>query len=876
MKPKMFLLASHISATLLGTGMLLFSAAHATFDEVQVVGNFSAPSIDEADALPRASFDPHAPTAQIIFKQESQHEKPALTPLKKIKKKKITFDYENEDLINVINYIASELGINIMLPQGADAINTKLSLAFSKKIPLAEGWQLLHTILDAAGYVIVPKADLYMIVKAPTKDVLKQQTLATYIGVAPAQLPASDETIRYLYYLANIRVSTDPNDEIKAALTAILPPTALVEVDTNANALLIVDKAQNIRAAMGIVIQLDQPGFQEKMEIIHLHNTDATTIGQLFTDQVLKTTAGEPNKYRLDAQKTTKDASYFASQTKVIPVPRTNSLLLLGRAQAIDRIKDFIFKYIDVELESGKSILHTIQLQYLDAAQLVEVLNSIVQSAGPAGAEQARAAQGSRGGAERFFAEKIYIKADAPMAGVGEKEKKYFGSNKLIIAARYDDWLELKKLIEQLDQPQPQVLIETLIADLTNDDLRNLGAFTRNPRKISLPNQVDFQAAMLPAGSPPTAMTNSWTAPVTIEADLLRKAVSIVTDPITGAITVTDNDAGLSSIAAQQLPGGMLLALNDNNGQTWSLVQMLKNLNITKILSMPHIMATHNKKASIENTDLRLLVGPVTGTDTAEIKYVPVTASLKIELTPRIISEAEVNLDIGITIQEFISIQNNRSTRTVNTITRVGNENILAIGGLIQTSSTVSNYSTPILSKIPILGWFFKSNLDEEIETNLTVFIKPTIIMPRFRADIGSYTKDYVRLAKAYADESSLFESLHDPITRWFFHTGANVRDEVKDFINKDVVIREELERAREEEIMQPNTAVTFLDKEAISANLKKQLNNQVPFEEFAKAAKPTNVAARQEPAFDKTKEAELLKRRVQHDNPFKKLNLSA
>lgn len=865
MNTKMFLLAQYFSITLLSGCMLLFSVAHAKQEEIQTLNNFSTSSIDEADAPRRASFDPNAPTAQITFKQESQDEKPPLTPLKKIKKKKITFDYANEDLINVINYIASELGINIMLPQGADAINAKLSLAFSKKIPLTEGWQLLHTVLDAAGYVIVPKADLYMIVKAQTKDVLKQQTLATYIGVTPSQLPASDETIRYLYYLANIRVTQDANDEIKSALTAILPPTALVEVDTNANAILIVDKAQNIRAAMGIVIQLDQPGFQEKMEIIHVRNTDATTVAQLFTDQVLKTTAAEPNKYRLDAQKTNKDASYFSSLTKVIAVPRTNSLLLLGRAQAIDRIKDFIFKYIDVELESGKSILHTIQLQYLDAAQLVEVLNSIVQSAGPAGAEQARATQGSRGGAERFFAEKIYIKADAPMAGVGEKEKKYFGSNKLIIAARYDDWLELKKLIEQLDQPQAQVLIETLIADLTNEDTRKLGAFTRNPQKIPLPNQVNFQAAMLP----PQAMTNSWTAPVTIEADLLRKSYTNATPP------VKDN-TGPNSIAAQQLPGGILIALNDNDGQTWSLVQMLKNLNITKILSMPHIMATHNKKASIQNTDLRLVRGPVTGTDTAEVKYVPLEASLKIELTPRIISEKEVNLDIAITINEFLSDQNNRSVRTVNTVTRVGNENILAIGGLIRNSSAVSNYATPILSKVPILGWFFKSNLDDESQTNLTVFIKPTIIMPRFRADIGTYTKDYVRLAKAYSDEGSLFESLHDPITRWFFNTGANLRDEVKDFINKDVVIREELERAREQEIMQPNNTVVFLDKAAISAGLKKQLNNQVPFEELAKDAKPTNVAARQEPAFDKTKEAELLKRRMLHDNPFKKLNLSA
>ena len=45
-------------------------------------------------------------------------------------------------------------------------------------------------------------------------------------------------------------------------------------------------------------------------------------------------------------------------------------LLFLARPQAIERVRDFINKYIDVELESGKSILHVYQLQYLDAQNL--------------------------------------------------------------------------------------------------------------------------------------------------------------------------------------------------------------------------------------------------------------------------------------------------------------------------------------------------------------------------------------------------------------------------------------------------------------------------------------------------------------------------
>lgn len=788
--------------------------------------------------------------AQLVFK-ESSTSHPAF-PGNKNKKKKIEFKYENEDLVNVINFIASQMGINIILPHAADAINVKLTLSLPNKITLAEAWKLLHTILDAAGYTIVPKADVFMIVQ--TGKSIYKQTLATYIGVTPDQLPASDETIRYLYYLSNIRITKDADDEIRTALKAILPPTALVEVDTNANALLIVDSSQNIRAAMGIVMQLDQPGFQEKMEIFRLTHTDASTVAQLFTSQILKNNIQEPNRYRLDAQKTTKEASYFSSYTKVIAVPRSNSLLLLGRAQAIDRIKDFIFKYIDVELESGKSILHTYQLQNLNAEDMVEVLNSIVQSAGPAGAEQARAAKKGGGGAERFFSEKIFIKADGPVQGVSRTEKKYYGSNKLIIAARNDDWLELKKLIEELDKPQAQVLLETLIADLTINDIRQLGTFTRNPQKIPLPNQVNIESAQLP----PSGMTDSWVAPTTIEADLLRKAF---TDA--GA----KDDAGPLSLASQQTVGGATIAFNDNDGKTWSLARIMKLLNISKVLTMPHILTTHNKKASIQNTEIRIVRGPVTGTDTAEVKFIPLPADLKIELTPRIISDKELSLDIVVTIQEFLSVFNNRSTRTVRTLARIGNENILAIGGLIRNSNAQSTNATPILSKVPILGWFFKNTNNTEGQTNLTVFIRPTIIMPRFRGDINSYTQDYIRLAKAYSDEGSLFDSLTDPITRWFFNTNADVTAAVSDFLEKDEILREEIEEAREESL--DPSKINILDKEKLTAQLKKQLNEKGSFEELIlepkKEVVSQKIAMKKEAAtFDKQKEASKIKRLIQ------------
>src|SRR3989304_9479774 len=68
---------------------------------------------------------------------------------------KISFNYQNEDLVNVINYIASQKNINVILPMRPDdKINAKLSWHLDKKVTLTEAWNLLGTILAMAGYSI--------------------------------------------------------------------------------------------------------------------------------------------------------------------------------------------------------------------------------------------------------------------------------------------------------------------------------------------------------------------------------------------------------------------------------------------------------------------------------------------------------------------------------------------------------------------------------------------------------------------------------------------------------------------------------------------------------------------------------------------------
>lgn len=687
----------------------------------------------------------------------------------------IAFSYKNEDIINIINSLAALKDVNVILPQAANAINAKVTLHLDKKLTVNEAWDLLVTLLDTAGFSIVPNNAMITIVKK-TKDIVREP-MPVYIGTDPNDLPATEQQIRYIYYLANIKATDD--SEINTVLRDILSDTAVIKTDPNTNGILIVAKSHEIRAAMKIVTQLDTVGFQEKIDIMPLRHTSAEIVARLLNEQILVVEGVNP--YRLDTKKT-KEAPYFSKFTKVIPEERTNKLIILGRTQAVDRLKEFIRDHIDTEPDSGESILHVHKLQYLDSEQFAPVLQRIVESSRIGGPGQARSGDKVIGGIERFFDE-VLIRTDKPAEA---EELKYYGGNKLVIAARNEDWRQIKKLIEELDTPQPQVLIEVLIADLSIDDTRLLGALTRTPDKISLPSDVEFQSAHLTQPIPDTFPAGATPSPNTIHSDVLRNAFDSSGD-------LSNN--GTNNAADFANSGSTLLSLSDNNGRTWSILQILQLFNHSKILSHPHVMAMNNKKAEVVIGEERLLADEASGSlgGSSVRTFKPIRAELRVEITPRISAGNTINLTIEVNINEFIpgpQSGNAQTIRKLKTNANIKSGGVFALGGLIRVDTDSSISETPILSSVPILGWFFKKRQANLVKNNLTVFISPTIIEPRLRRGIGTYTQDYIDVSKEYVQESTLFDSLRDPITRWFFTTHTDSIKEVEEFISKDEMIK--------------------------------------------------------------------------------------
>lgn len=721
---------------------------------------------------------------------------------RKKQEKLINFYFDNEPLIDIINFLAAEKEINIVLPV-FNPINSTVTLHLEEKITIDEAWDILYTLLDLAGYSMIAKEQTYNIVKT-SKEVSKEP-LPLYI-VKPEEIPNIDKRIRYLYYFSNIRVGEDnPQNEILGLLKVMLPDeTALYKLEPQTNSVLITDKANNIKGAMEVVRILDQVEEQEKPEIIQLRYFSAEALANLFNEQLLKT-AGDANQMRLGI-KPPNNATYF-KKVKIVADKRNNRLIVFGKKQAIERVREFIQKHIDVELESGNSILHTYQLQYLDAKSFAPTLQEIVKSQRIGGTEQSKTESTQGGGTERWF-DGVIIVADhvetisGEEAGGGSR-----GTNSLIIAAKNDDYARIKKLIESLDTPQRQVIIEVLIADLTIQDIASLGANMRNPMNTGLSNGVNFQSSMLSTGSGNgTFLTDSVVNPTTIQSDLLRRAFNESQKITENCDPGSSSTSGCYSAAQFFSQGATIFSFNDpESGKTWGIAQIRKFLDNTKVLSQPHFIATDNKEAVIILEEQRLArdqgSGSTGGTTTQTRKWIP--AALKVIITPRISSGDIVNLKVTIDINQFdlpaqdftnVGAQSentaNRITRNVTTSANIRTGQILALGGLTRVDNTVEQLETPLLAKIPLVGWLFKSRTNTVNKNNLTVFIAPTIIEPRVRGGVGTYTKNHVQLIKSYSREGMLFDNLRDPITRWFFKAQKDdAETDIDNFIAQDEFI---------------------------------------------------------------------------------------
>jgi len=299
-----------------------------------------------------------------------------------------------------------------------------------------------------------------------------------------------------------------------------------------------------------------------------------------------------------------------------------------------------------------------------------------------------------------------------------------------------------------------------------------------------------------------------------ISADTPRESATLNADLMKG--TGVDDDPNQFLSTAVATPGSTFLTLSDKDGRTWSVLKLLCAYDHAKVLSHPYVVTVNNKEARVEVSETRRLNGAAeqTTAGAAEVKIEDVPAKVAVTIKPRVGAGNTVNMEVTVQIEEFRSAAStDRFKREVVTNANVSTDEILVLGGLIRDEYQNSEGKSPILGKIPVLGWFFKQRANKKIKNNLTVFIRPTIVEPQLRGGMGKHTKHYIKMAKQYSEEGKLFEGLKDPVTRWFFKSEADAGD-VIDLFTEQHTRQKDLQITLVDAQNQENNKVTVAQEE--------------------------------------------------------------
>jgi general secretion pathway protein D len=712
----------------------------------------------------------------------------------------MNIDFVEQDLVKIIETIAATLKINILFPQGNDEIKQKITFKQQKNpITFKEGIRLIETFLGWTGYALVSKSkNLYSIIKLNDQYQINE-SLPLYVNVSVDDLPFTDAPIRAIFYLSNLKVSS--SDSLKKVLDEMLTSEKSYAFDPQTNGIIITDKANLISAAMKFIGELDQMGSQTRVEFIQLYNALATDLVELIKKQIIGI-SDNPTPFLFNEAKT-ESAVFFPKSLRLAAEPRTNSIVVMGKQGAVERMQEFVRNVLDLPIDAGQSILHVYDLQYLIAVDLEAVLKSVFTNT--SGDQSTNQAMNEIFRGVQIFAERpVEQTAEQSTSGTANvnagsqlAQNISRGGNRILVAALDSDWKRIKKFLDDIDKPQDQVILEALLIDVETSQLKELGSQVRSSNNDRFGQTAgSFQSAQL---------ANMITEPYapsstpTLEADLLAK--------------IYQTSSGSESLAAYLTnlgtgdPGSLILSLGSNSpeaGSVSAVMKILDSITNAKILSHPFVVTSNNQTATMVVKSIRRGAADasvVASGGAINIAQVDIEANLTLTAVPRVSSKDRLNLTLKITAEQFDSAVGDgseasltKNNRIVETNANIGTGDILVLGGLGRDAINNSEYRWPILSKIPLVGWLFKSRTESIIHSSLIVFIVPTIVHAHLPDGMDRFTLSKIKEGEQQLDYNSTSDN-RDPITRLFFKKRSYTEKELINYVKSRQQIQDEAQQ---------------------------------------------------------------------------------
>lgn len=616
-------------------------------------------------------------------------------------KQYVTMDFDGVDIKVFVKFIADITGKNFILD---DKVAGKVTVISPRKMSLDEAYQVFLSVLDVNGYGTVTNGGVTKIVRAA--DAITK-SLDTVTGSPQKR---EDVLVTQIIQLKHV----DAND-MKTLFTPLLSRgSSQLLAYPQSNVLIITDTRSNIKKITEILDIIDKSGFGQEFRIFSLSYASAIDLSTKLGDILSEDSTDRAQRIR---SARTQGAVSQRSSAKIIPYERTNSLIVLASAIEMTEIASLI-KKLDIPTPSGKEDIHVYYLQYANAEDLAKVLTDMPAPDKASAAISPEGVPGARGGFSSSQQKDFKISFD--------KE-----TNSLIVYADPDAYQSILETIKYLDIPRKQVYVKAIIMEVNTNE--------------------DFKVGV------------EWSAFEDFTYDGGERTGGVFGR--TGSNFITN----LSDLPSGALFGVVGDAITINrNGTEITFPNMTSFINAmaqdtkVNILSTPQIITLDNKEAEItvganvpyvtrEDTD-------TTNIDRTIRTYDYRDVGVMLKFTPQINQQGWVRLELfqentslvaGQGADEFAPTTLKRSAKTTVT---VKDGATMVIGGLIGDSVTFGENRVPLLGRIPLLGYLFKSKTKKYEKTNLYIFLTPQIIDTEQKAE-DLYRKKYGEMSRKHNDE---------------------------------------------------------------------------------------------------------------------------
>ena len=282
--------------------------------------------------------------------------------------------------------------------------------------------------------------------------------------------------------------------------------------------------------------------------------------------------------------------------------------------------------------------------------------------------------------------------------------------NTIIANGTKEDLIFVEKIINEVDLPVEQVLIEAIIVKATDTFQEELGARLGGAANIPIIGEDerirDIRGTQVGPGQ-----ANSGSAETQAFA--------------TAADTDSYNQDRITDFSIANPTLGLGIIADIGFAQLKGEIYIMQSEGLTKTIDNPKVFVLDNQEAKITSGTQIAYTG---GGEDAGVELVD--AALELTVTPQIVGDGNIKISLAVSNNSPSGSGSNPpiSTLEIDTNLIVKDGDVVVIGGVFSNTESQSESKVPILGDIPILGRLFRSDAKVDNQEQVLIFIAPKVV----------------------------------------------------------------------------------------------------------------------------------------------------